>query len=180
MIFVAPRPVDRPRGALEPRQAPFYSTAKPPPAPPPPEWSKEAERAVHQAHEDLISLFEDNPHVIQPPVHQPNTITSPSGRQIVYVQQRFHSPQASYEQHHAQIIELPHNTQSPQFISSDHGTFGSPYLPQTSCTQIVPYNPTANLELTNFEQETPSPPSRQEQVEANMALTLLKRGKDFS
>ena len=113
-------------------------------------------------------VLEDNSHVSQPPLKQPNTITSPSGRQIVYVQQRFQSPQASYEQHHAQIIELTHNTQSPQILTSDHGSDGCSYLPQSLSTQIVPFNSSANLEFTNVQGGNSSPNSRQERVEASM------------
>ena len=82
--------------------------------------------------------------------NQHNMTGGPSGRHLVYVQQRFQSPQAMYEQYHARIIEVPHNMHSQQFSAITYGSHGSQFMPQIS-TQIVPYNPTANVEVSRFQ-----------------------------
>ena len=89
----------------------------------------------------------------QPPQNQHHVTGSPSSRQVVYVQQRFQSPQAMIEQHHSQIIEVPHDVHSQQFLSITYGSHGSKFVPQSTSTQMIPYNTAANLEVSRFQGE---------------------------
>ena len=104
----------------------------------------------------------------QPPQNQHNMTESPSSRQVVYVPQRFQSPQTMFEQQHSQIIEVPHNIHSHQFPAITFGSHSSQLLPQNTFTQMVPYNPVVNLKVSRFQGEHRSPLCRQERIDESL------------
>ena len=129
---------------------------------------RDAHQPVQQASQQPVQQ------PVQQPSHQQKSIsTSPTSRELLYVQQRFQSPQATYEQHHARITEVPQsNHLNPNASNFEPNTYGSNFIPritstqtaanlhQSSPRQMISYDPAANQEFPKVKEEQRSPSSQ--------------------